>query len=288
MKDRALVTLAIGRGYSSEWKRICAANWREYADRFGYDLICLDQPLDTSERARKRSPAWQKCLVLGHPQVRDYDRVVWIDSDILINTHHAPDILEGVPPDRVGGVEDIGYSHTEPLESARFMERVHERWPDGVVNRTANEYYTKFGLPDGCDSVVNTGVLALSPRHHRDLLEYVYHHYEEKGGREWHMEMRPLSYELVTRKLVHWIDPRFNLMWPYLEMMYYPGAQSPRTPTVFSRMRRLLETPVRHRALRWSVNAAFQLAFFLHFGGPNTELMSDVDGRVASWAEVTF
>jgi hypothetical protein len=32
-----------------------------------------------------------------------------------------------------------------------------------------------------------------SPQYHRELLEKTYTTYEEKGGREWHMEMRPLS-----------------------------------------------------------------------------------------------
>jgi len=44
------------------------------------------------------------------------------------------------------------------------------------------------------------------------VLEHVYNSYEEKGGREWHMEQRPLSYELVKAAKEHWMDPRFNVL----------------------------------------------------------------------------
>src|ERR1035437_3334002 len=64
-RTKAIVTLAIGDRYLRHWKHTCEANWRAYAARHDFDVICIDKPLDDSERARKRSPAWQKCLVLS-------------------------------------------------------------------------------------------------------------------------------------------------------------------------------------------------------------------------------
>ncbi len=64
-QSKALVTLAIGEKYLHHWKNFAQNNWQKYADKHGYDLICIDTPLDTSERAQARSPAWQKCLILS-------------------------------------------------------------------------------------------------------------------------------------------------------------------------------------------------------------------------------
>jgi len=49
----AIVTLAVGAYHKRLWQTRCLPNWSRYAERHGYDLICIDQPLDVSERARK-------------------------------------------------------------------------------------------------------------------------------------------------------------------------------------------------------------------------------------------
>lgn len=63
--QKVIVTIAIGEKYVVSWKKYCQPNWQAYAHKYGYDLICLERPLDLSSRANLRSPAWQKCLVLG-------------------------------------------------------------------------------------------------------------------------------------------------------------------------------------------------------------------------------
>ncbi len=42
------------------------------------------------------------------------------------------------------------------------------------------------------EEVVQTGVMVFTPKQHREVLEYVYYNYEEKG---LNYEMRPLSKE---------------------------------------------------------------------------------------------
>jgi hypothetical protein len=209
--QKAIVTIAIGEKYFTSWKKFCEPNWKRYADRWGFDLFCLERPLDTSKRAGTRSVAWQKCLILGQDFGESYDQIVWIDSDILINAC-APDITAGVPLDKVGATELRAFD-------LAFLERAFKLWPTSIINYTPQEYYSTWGLPADCDKVINTGVMILSPRFHRTILEHVYYAYEEKGGREWHMEMRPLSYELVKAGAVHWIDSRFNVMWPFEEIV---------------------------------------------------------------------
>lgn len=291
MKHRkAIVTLASGGRYHADWRACCEENWRIYAGRHGFDVLCLDQPPDTTPRASARSVAWQKCLVPGLEVLSDYEQAVWIDSDILINHHVAPDITAGVPVGRVGGVEDINYSTADPAAAEAFRGRALQYWPNAVINRSPDEYYTRYGLPGGVAEVVNTGVLVFSPRHHAAIFRHVHDHYEEKGGREWHMEMRPLSYELVKAGLVHWIDPRFNLMWPYLEFMHYPYLLRPRADGGLpARIRRRLvralgadPLPLMRRA---ALNAAWHNAYFLHFGGCNTSDMAAIDQTNGCWWE---
>ena len=103
--SKAIVTLAVGDDFAAQWERLCRANRQKYAERHGYDLICFKEPLDDSERAVRRSPSWQKCLILSQPSVARYERVVWMDADILINCVSAPCVVEGVAAEKVGAVD---------------------------------------------------------------------------------------------------------------------------------------------------------------------------------------
>jgi hypothetical protein len=211
----AIVTLVLGRPYHLAWHDVCAPGWRAYAHRHEYDLIVIDRPMDRTPRAMARSPAWQKCLVLDPAIAGCYDRIVWIDADIIIN-EQAPAVTSTVPIEKIGAVDDLGCPTPEARRA--FWERmvaqtkstnpeVARIWQSYLDPR---DYHGFWGLPRRGDHIVQTGVMVLSPRHHRELLEYVYHCYENKGGAEMNYEMRPLSFEIQESKLAHWIDPRFN------------------------------------------------------------------------------
>jgi hypothetical protein len=282
--NKAIVTLVLGEQYLQCWKQDCEANWRDYANKHGYDIICAEEPFDTSERAKSRSPSWQKCLILGQEFSRQYDRVVWVDSDILINTQRAPSIVDEVPEDRVGAVEMFCYSKRAGSSGREALRRMFEFWQLAVINEDPQDYYTKYGLSAGFDSVVQAGVLVLSPARHRTLLEKVYYEYEDKGGAQWHHEMRPLSYELLKAGVVHWIDPRFNSLWLDCIFLHYPFLLTAVHPQdVLGKAARKVgqlfgcfsPAQLRHTC----ATAAFFNSYFLHFGGSE---LSDMEGFATS------
>ncbi|HUJ10300.1 MAG TPA: hypothetical protein VL171_09755 [Verrucomicrobiae bacterium] len=279
--------MAIGDRYLGAWKESCEANWREYAEEHNYDLICIDQPLDTSERACKRSPSWQKCLIPSHQAVKNYEQVVWIDSDVLINTATAPCIFAAVPADKVGAVNQ--WATPSATEYAQILQRLQEFWGERAIrNDTAKQYYANYGLPAEFDEVVQCGVLVFSPQHHRDLFQMTYCTHEEKGGPEWNYEMRPLSYELLRAKAVHWIDPRFNVTLFDQICLHYPFLinEQPQLPMT-TRIRRKLAADLgglRHSDVRRTcLNAVMANSFFLHFGGGSLVDMNLIDLRAHSW-----
>src|SRR3972149_742593 len=237
-RSKAIVTLAIGHRYRTSWRRFCEANWRQYTDKHGYDLICIEEPLDSSARASQRSPAWQKCLILSQSFAREYERVVWLDADILINSRAAPCVVDAVPVEKAGAVEV--FSEPKPELNADALRRMYEYWgPVTIANYSPEDYYRNWGLPGGFDKVLSSGTLVLSPAHHREILEHVYYGYEEKGGPEWNLEMRPLGYELQKAGVVHWIDHRFVLNWYEYRFLYYPFLIDWRvSPSLPARLRR--------------------------------------------------
>jgi len=290
---KAIVTLAIGDRYWQHWKSICEPNWRAYGAKHGFDIICFDKPLDNSARARNRSPAWQKCLILSQDIVQKYDRIVWLDSDILINHHIAPPIDSGVPLDKVGATEEFTFADDVGHQPRQLLERLYVYWNKSVINYSAQEYYTNYGLPAGFAKVVQTGVLVLSPRHHRPLLEKAYLDHEEKGGPEWNFEMRPLSYELLKADAVHWIDPRFNLVWTYSQFLHYPFLVDPKGDNslggrIKHKLAETVNAPSFTTVQRACMTAAFLNSFFFHGSGVSLEQLRFVNQNAKSVADCTL
>ena len=166
---KAIVTLVVGPAYAERFERLCRKNWAAYAERHGYDVIVIRDPLDASARAANRSPAWQKCLILGIPEVFAYDRVVWVDSDIYLNPA-APSIVEGVPLERIGVTDEHAYPSPERRQA--ILKGIHASAPEeGELNKRfwqacfdPGAWHAYMGLPTGQAHIVQTGVMVMSPR----------------------------------------------------------------------------------------------------------------------------
>jgi hypothetical protein len=278
---KALVTLAIGDKYIAMFDQWCRTSWQQYAQRHGYDLIVITEPLDQSERSQARSPSWQKCLILSHPDVKNYDRAVWIDSDILINPN-SPDICQDVPIEKVGAIDE--YATPSREEHRSYLERLYQYWDEHHIeytdNLTASSFHHQYGLTGEFQSVVQGGVLAMSPQYHRELMEHIYHAYEDKGGAHWNYEMRPLSYEIQKHRLEHWVSPKFNMPWPFVRQFLYPflNTQPSRKDKILGKLG--IDHPT--ELLQKCVTTAFLNNYFLHFAGGTTPDMAYVDMHCAS------
>jgi hypothetical protein len=250
MSDSALVTLAIGQPHLSRWERYCRPAWQAYAQKHGFDLHVITDPLDRSPRGLSRSVAWQKCLVLSQDWAARYRQIVLMDCDIAINHVDAPSIIEQVEPTSVGGV--ISCSHI-PADLRPILRA--KRWP---YERAGGRYwqadqdscYQMYGLAPRPEGIIQTGVLVVSPEHHAPIFRSVYD--ASYAVETTTYEQTPLSHALLTASLFQPIDTRFNSVIQETALVYYPFVLDQQTPTRDA----LLEVAIR-----------IQLAnnFFLHF-----------------------
>lgn len=284
---KAIVTLAIGKHYRDRWYKLCSVNWRRYADLHGYDIVCIDNPLDSSPRAQLRSAAWQKCLILGDERVQKYDQVVWLDSDIFINPS-SPCVVYGVPENKIGAVDMfVGpLSESLPGENHLLVNRASHFWQWSFS--TAKEFYLKGGLPDLFNRVVQSGVMVLSPRYHRPILEHTYYNYEDTPS--GHFEMESLSYEIVKSNCVHWLDYRFNRLWIECALRDYPFLLSRQTAEnrvirTCKRLTRVTFQSSLRRITTSCLTTAFINNYFLHFAG-TAHYMPLVNTNISSWNEL--
>ncbi len=247
-----IVSFVIGEIYARTWSRMCSHSWIRYAERTGVDIIILQHRIDASDV--DRSPAWQKLLILDQPWSQRYERIIWLDSDIIIN-QAAPDILEyGGPIEKVGLCEDSG--RLSAAEAQIYLERktntvfsprdVFTTWR----HATRERYILCKTSPH--EVLFNTGVMVLSPEHHNDLLKSVYTCPEMTRL----FEQPELSHRLLEQDLAHVLSPRYNwgLIEP-IELIFNCGMIGEETPEFMAQ--------VMHVIVRSQLNCAY----FLHFYG---------------------
>jgi hypothetical protein len=277
---KAIVTLAIGKPYEDMFNKICRPSWTEYAERFNFDLLVIKDPLDITERAIKRSPAWQKLLILSQAWSSQYDQIVWIDTDVMINNKWAADITENVPLEMVGAVEQYSIPSREIYRIA--LERQYKDWDAKNIsyldNLNPEQFYNNRGICcDGISDVVQTGVFVCSPKHHRQIFENIYYNYEDTHGSEWNYEMPAMSYELLKNNLIFWISNRFNYCASDVLAAYYPhllGIEQ----TIIRRIIRKLAKKLNFsqtlpKELLVAINNVYDLSVFTHFASCSRLMM---------------
>ena len=225
MNDKAIVTLLIGDAVRGLWTEHMEKGWRQYAAKHGYDIVLIDAYLDTGPLAKARSPHWQKCLVLQHPEVKPYRHAVWVDADIAINHFTAPSIIAGVREDKVGCVIAGG---------------------GGGPNGT----YAKYGITSRTDQQTNSGVLVMQPARHAEMMDWIYRNYRENDHSA--KENVPLSFHLIENDLAEPIDPRFNVDWMTIMLRDYPFLAN-------------FLNPERDKMVPYCIHTAWAKSFFLHF-----------------------
>ena len=249
---QAIVTVLVGETYVETWRVMCQINWQAYADRHGFDLVVIAHLPDMSERGRGRSPAWQKLLVLDQPWSAAYERVVWVDADIVIS-NHAPNILAVVPdPARIGA--SLSGAQFSEAEKHIYFERLHKvvvepQLADLAWQFTEDNGFAESEIDREGARMLNTGVLVMSPQHHNGLLKEIYA--SDSASRRY--EQPALSHEIARRDLLTPITPRFNwvvherrvLDFAHVETLEYPDM-----PQLLAHLRNELSK-----------------AYFLHFAG---------------------
>jgi len=223
--------------------------------------------------------------VLEHPKVRDYRQAAWIDADMLFNIFQPADLFAGVPLERIGAVDS--FMDPTPEGNREAMERVC-RWSGGTLSTPELIYrqYDPAATPPS--RVLNAGVLVASPALHGPVFRQIYDQYEQNEGSPFY-ENVPLSYELVRRDLVHWMDPKFNHLWNWSKFLDYPflvdNSPRPLRDKVLRRMATWTGNRYEVRIARLCATAALLNCHCLHFAGCGHEIAL-VDQRAAAAGRV--
>lgn len=220
---QALVTLAVGDMYRDLWLQSCRKSWLAYAERYGLDVIVFDESISPPGSLKKRSLHWEKALVASPSVARDYEALCWLDTDIILNYHDAPNVFDNWDRSRIAvlafeDIPDIQEKNRRLTMTRRQM--FPEKAPENYLDTEG--WYRMSGYPTFPDRHLNTGVMVLTPELHRPALEEIFFgHDRDRAG--W--DQTVLSYEILTRDLwtpLHW---RFNALAEFEIVWNYPREQ---------------------------------------------------------------
>jgi hypothetical protein len=216
MVKKAIVTFAHGKDrqfYEDYFLPSIAA----YAKKYTYELIILNELFveitEADPRLRARHNHFQKFLICSQPWSAQYDYIVWMDSDMIINIDRAPDLIEGIPDGKIAAVNE------RKLFKYEYAQKVWSRWrPD--LPQTGEEYHKKNGFTHDYRDQFQAGLMVFQPKYHADFLKSLYYTY--LSNMECEHDQPVISYHAQKAGIVHWLDEQWNMVWVLYRILWYP------------------------------------------------------------------
>ena len=195
-----LTTICIGEKYLQQYNSVFRKSQEAYALRHGYDFKVITEYI---------SEPHPKLISMNKILVSDeyYDFIVFVDADILINPD-SPSIHDAYDfGDKIGVV-----SEGQPTKPAKYAVQKAMGW-----EHTARDYYLqKSGHLLDTHDVINTGVLVIQPKKHKEFLENIFKKYSE--NQKWsphgfHYEQSVIGFELQINKMAFFMNYKWNAVW---------------------------------------------------------------------------
>ena len=201
-----LVSLAIGEKYLNIYNILFRKSHEDYAKLHGYDFKVITDFLDTNYTSNK-SITFHKFLLCNQEWSNDYDFIIYVDADILINIK-SPSIHDFIDYEGLIGVVD---EYTQPTKEARLKIQQKMNW-----EVTAKEYYKLCDFDIDTEMVLNGGMFVMQPKLHNNFLLNIYDKYVAQSSthfRDFHWEQSCFGYELQKNNYYKVLDNKFNAVW---------------------------------------------------------------------------
>lgn len=190
----AFVVIALGPKYLMYYNLRFRKSHMHYCRRHSYDFKVITEPF-TPESAHVDAYTFNKIMICEAPWAQDYEIIIVVDADILINST-APAVHTFLSDSSKIGIVD------ENLQSPR----------------NASQYYADCGFNINTPHILNTGLLIFRPAVHGSTLSEIWRHYIGASighKRGYHYEQSCIGYELIRRNLFELLPGEFNAIWFY-------------------------------------------------------------------------
>jgi hypothetical protein len=200
-----LVTVCIGEHYIQQYNKLFKKFHENYAKKCGYDFHVITDYIENPKHPSVIS--FNKILVCNYNWNVEYDYIIFIDADIIINNNSPPIHNYYDFGDKIGVV-----NQSQPNLEARILGQIHKGY-----EVTAKEYYKLKSNHDiETDHIINTGVLVIQPKKHKAFLENIFNKYSNQQINNpvgFHFEQSAIGYELQINNMFFYMDMKWNALW---------------------------------------------------------------------------
>lgn len=214
-----LVTICIGEKYLIEYNKLFRTSQEKYAKKCNYDFKVITKYI--SNKKHKNLINMNKWLLCELDWSNDYDFIIFIDADIIIN-NDAPPIHSSYDfDDKVGVV-----NQSQPTLKERKLIQIHKGF-----DVTAGDYYKKHAnLSFNGDHIINSGVIVMQPKFHKKYFSDLVVKYEPqviKQPEGLHKDQCFFGFQLQIDNMHYFMDMKWNAIWAYSDYYFNVMKKQP-------------------------------------------------------------
>lgn len=200
-----LVTICIGEKYLEQYNKLFRPSQENYAKRCRYDFkVITDYIKEPKHRNLINMNKWLLCQLEWS---NDYDYIIFIDADVIINDKSPPIHIEYDFGEKIGVV-----NQSQPTLEARIEGQKHKGH-----EITAIDYYKKHAnLLFNGDHIINSGVIVIQPKIHKDYLSNLVEKFESKIIKQpnhLHKDQCFFGYQLQIDNMHFFMNMKWNALW---------------------------------------------------------------------------
>lgn len=205
-KKVCLVTFILNKEEDSIHQQYFKQSQENYAKKYDYDYKIIRTYL-LDEKSDKTLLTLNKICICNEQWADQYDYLICVNNNIIININ-APQIFSKINiGNKIGCV-----SQNQPTQIARESVQRYNGY-----EITAKEYYKlKSNHHLDTDFVINTGVLVIQPKIHKEFLNNIFEKYktlQTTSVHGDHFTQSVIGYELQTNEKYTLIPMKWNALW---------------------------------------------------------------------------
>ena len=212
----AIVIFLIGDNYIKKFESKFKRTLTEYCNKYGYELIILNEYIKNEPSMDGRKFYWQRMLIPS--KFSDYDYVVSMDSDIFVNPNSPPIPFEQIPEGKVAAINERKYfGNYEWRESVQIKHG---------FEKTGKEWYALSGETKNYNDHINGGFVIYQPKYHSEMFKQLYEKNIDNYMNYHQDDQSIISSFIIDNDLVYWLDERYNKVWFFWREIFYPNFDS--------------------------------------------------------------
>jgi hypothetical protein len=212
-----IATLAVGQQFLKRYTEIFEPSHISYAKKYNYDRKVITDYLD--DLRDMRALTMNKILVCNCDWAQDYDYIVILDGDIVINKNSPPIEYAYDYGDKIGVVCEFS---PDVKSNISFRTKLEGETPSKYYLRSTGEKFVTNHL-------INTGMLVVQPKKHKKFLNDMYEKFIGSLIKQpkdyYNYEQAIIGMELQKKDMCIFMSNNWNSVW-YFAKTYYKGNVS--------------------------------------------------------------